>query len=300
VIREDRLGLVRASRPPGEGGRRPRGFGGLRRLAGGPARPLPRALTALLATSLLAGCFEYSPHELPTDSADRDVHRKSVEALASAPPPVPLRFAVVGDTQQRFDHARDFVAAVNQRDDLALVVQVGDFTHFGLTFEYEVMNRQFRALRVPYFVVVGAHDLFGNGRAVYEHMFGPIDFAFTHGRVRLVLLNTNGRDFAFAPDVPDLAWLATQLAPDDEHDAAIVFGHVAPNGGDFTPSLREAYPALLRDAGVTLSVHGHGHRFELWEEDGVTFVVADSVDHRDYLVITARPDGGYDVERVSF
>lgn len=268
-------------------------------LAPRPPSSRAPAFLAVLATTL-AGCFEYSPHDLPTDSAHLDVHRRSLEALSATPARPPLRFVAVGDTQRTFDESRDFVAHVNRRDDVAFVIQLGDFSHLGLTFEFEVMNDLFRELRVPYFVVIGTHDLLGNGRAVYEEMFGPLDLAFTYARVRFVLLNTNGTEFGYALDVPDLEWLAEQLAPDGAFDQALVFSHVAPDGGDFTPALREPYAALLRDRGVPLSFHAHAHEFYVFEEEGVTFVVADSVDHRNYLVVTARPEGGFDFERVFF
>jgi hypothetical protein len=162
------------------------------------------------------------------------------------------------------------------------------------------MNRVFRELSVPYFVVVGNHDLLGNGRAIYEHVFGPLDFAFTYARLRVVLLNTNSREFAFAPNVPDLGWLAAQLAPGAEHDHAVVICHVAPNAGDFNEELAAPYRAVLREAGVTLSVNAHGHLFAIHDEDGLTFATADSAEHRNYLAITVLPGGRFEVERVFF
>jgi 3',5'-cyclic AMP phosphodiesterase CpdA len=264
--------------------------------------PAPRHRLALAqVAALAAACFEFSPHELPTDSRDEDVHERSLEALARSPPRDPLRFAVIGDMQRAFDAAEDFVAAVNgRRDELAFVVQAGDFTQLGLTFEFEAMNAIFRDLHVPYFVVVGNHDLIGNGRAVYEHMFGPLDFAFTYARLRVVLLNTNSREFAFAPNVPDLEWLAAQLAPDGEHDRAVVICHVAPDGGDFNEALAQPYRAVLREAGVRLSINAHGHLFQLRNEGDLTLATADSAEHRSYLLVTALQGGGFDVEKVPF
>jgi 3',5'-cyclic AMP phosphodiesterase CpdA len=258
-----------------------------------------RALSLLLVLPL-AACLEFSPHELPRGSSDRDLHRKALEALSARSGDAPLRFAAVGDTQLEFNHAEDFVAAVNQRDDLDFVVQLGDFTNYGLTFEYEVMNGIFARLRVPYFVLAGNHDLLGNGQAIYEHMFGPRDLAFTHARVRVVLLDTNSHEHRYAPDVPDLAWLAEQLAPDPGHDDALVMGHCDPDAFEFNPELREPYLAVLRDAGVTLSLHAHAHHFASREHDGVTVVTADAVHGRSYVVVTAVPGGGLALERVPF
>lgn len=264
-----------------------------------PWRAIP--LLVVLALALpLAACLEFSPHELPRNSDERDLHRKALERLSVRPGDAPLRFAAVGDTQLEFNHAEDLVAAVNGRDDLEFVVQLGDFTNYGLTFEYEVMNRIFARLSVPYFVVAGNHDLLGNGQAIYEHMFGPLDVAFTYARVRIVLLDTNSHERGNAPDVPDLAWLAEQLAPGPGHDHAVVMGHCDPDAFEFNPALREPYLALLRDSGATLSLHAHSHHFSIDERDGVTVVTADAVHGRSYLVVTAVEGGGFEVERVPF
>lgn len=238
-----------------------------------------------LAAGLLlacAGCLEFSAHDLPEE---RDLHRRGVERLAREARDGPVRFVVIGDTQRDFDEARAFVKAVNGRDDVHFVVQVGDFTNTALAFEWDTMHRIFSALAVPYFVVIGNHDQLANGRQIYERVYGPIDFAFTYRGVRLVLLDTNGRESGFAPDVPDLAWLAEQLAP-GEHTHAVVLAHCPPTGGDFNAALRAPYVATLRDGGA-IGIHGHAHRYEAWVEDGVRLFTADAVDGFSYLLVTA-------------
>jgi Icc protein len=253
---------------------------------------------ALLAGS--AGCLQYSPHEIRLDADERDLHEKAVAALVARPPPAPLRFAVVGDTQRLFTDAEETVRALNARDDLAFVVQVGDFTHWGLADEFEVMNRIFSELRVPYFVVVGIHDLLGTGRIMYEEMFGPVNFAFTYGGLRVVLLDSNSREYGFDGRVPDLEWLAAALAqpPDPEH--AVVVSHIPPDNPDFDPDLSAGYFDALREGGATLSLHGHAHVFRTVQEEGVQVVVADDVGGRSYLVVTAAEDGSFAFEEVKF
>ena len=80
------------------------------------------------------------------------------------------------------------------------------------------MNEIFARLHVPYLVVVGIHDLIGNGDAIYASMFGPTDFAFTHARVRFVVFDSNSTAHE-RRTVPDVAWVAEQLAPGPDHDA---------------------------------------------------------------------------------
>jgi 3',5'-cyclic AMP phosphodiesterase CpdA len=253
-----------------------------------------RAL-ALLAVAA-AGCLEYSPHQLPTDEDERDLNRKAVERILSRPV-AGLRFAVVGDTQRSFDETERAVEAINRRDDVQFVVQVGDFTNVGLWLEFRLMNEIFSRLRVPYLVVMGNHDLFGNGRAIYEAMFGPTDFAFTHGRVRFVLFDSVIADDGSAPDV---AWVAAQLAPSAGHDRALTFSHVAPGEVGFDPALTAPLLEAMVGGGVDLSMHGHLHRYRPFERGGVRMVIADSVDHLSYLVVSQRADGGFDFEKVDF
>lgn len=259
---------------------------------------LPFALAVSLAG---AGCLEYSPHAIPLDEADRDVHRKSLERLVAQPAAEVLRFAVVGDTQGDFDEAREAVARLNARDDLSFVVQVGDFTHLGLAPEYRKMNEIFRRLRVPYFVVVGNHDLLANGGDIYDHMFGARHLVFMHGRTRFVLFDTNGVEYGWDGTRPDLAFLRRVLGPREEYDQAILFAHIDPYNGDFDPALREPYFALLRDLGVQVSFYGHGHKpGPGFERDGSRLHVVGAVDYRTYLIGTVHQDGRIDVERVFF
>jgi 3',5'-cyclic-AMP phosphodiesterase len=263
--------------------------------------PRGRARRGALAAAVIvaAGCLEYSPHQLPTSGSERDLHRKALERLAAAPPPAVLRFAVVGDTQLFFDDAERAIASLAARDDLAFVVQVGDFTHVGLWPEFRIMNDLFRRLPVPYFVVVGIHDLLGNGDEIYERMFGPLDLAFDYAGTQFIFLDTNSREYGFDGRVPDLAWLEAQLAPGPGTDRIVVFGHCRAESGDFDPALRAPFSALLRGAGVDLTIHGHDHAYSAGEHEGVPFVVADAVDGRSYLVVTATP-AGFEVERVGF
>ncbi|MGC3996416.1 MAG: metallophosphoesterase [Anaeromyxobacter sp.] len=243
-----------------------------------------------------AGCFQLSPHDLPEL---QDHNLRAVERLAATPIEGPLRFVLIGDTQREFDAAAAFVEAVNRRGDVHFVVELGDFTNTGLTFEWEAMRRVFDGLRMPWLAVIGNHDFLANGRLIYEHMFGPRNLAFTVAGVRLVLLDTNSREAGFPQDVPDLAWLEAQLAPDGAHDRSAVLGHVGPNSEDLREDLKPGYRALLREAGAP-GFHAHGHKYEAYEQDGARFYTADAVGHGSYLLVTAGPGGGFEVERVFF
>lgn len=267
-----------------------------------PRRMPSRALAlALAAAGLLAGCLEYSPHALPTDPSEQDLNAKAVARLLAGPPPGRLCFAVVGDTQRSFDASEDAVESLLRRDDVQFVFQAGDFTNVGLLLEFQIMNRIFSRLRVPYLVVVGNHDHFSNGDAIYRTMFGPKNFTFTHGRVRFVVFDSNSVSHDFDGTVPDLDWVAAALAPSPDHDVAITLAHISPGGGPlFDDRLTAPLEALLVSAGVPLSLHGHAHRYIDEVRQGVRYVTADSSIHRSYVVVTQQADGRFEIEQVGY
>lgn len=259
-----------------------------------------RARLAAMGLTVCAGCFEYTPHAADLEERERDLHRKARERVQAAPAPGLLRFAVVGDIHLSRDEAHDLVADLNTRQDLAFVVELGDFTHFGTASEFRQMNDIFERLAVPYFVVVGIHDLLGNGEAVYRRMFGPPNDTFTAARTRFVLFDSNSLHVGFDGTVPDLAWLASQLEPDGSFDRAVLLSHVPPGTSEFDPQLDAPYAALLRAQRWIVSFHAHEHAHRQGEQEETPLYVADSIDHRSYLVATVGPAGSLEVQKVEF
>jgi 3',5'-cyclic AMP phosphodiesterase CpdA len=249
-------------------------------------------------SATLGGCLSFSPHEVPLSG--RNLREENVAALGAAPAPALLRFAVVGDVQGRYDEAEDAVRLLNEVDGLAFVVQVGDFTDLGRSYEFELMTRVFEALEVPWFVVVGNHDLLGNGGAIFDALLGPRNSDFTFARTRFVLLDTNSREYGLDGTVPDLGWLASRVAPSADHDRVVVFSHVGPWSSDFDPALRDAFVSQLGSAGVSLSVHGHEHAYAAHDCAGVRCLVVDAVDKRTVLLVEELPSGHLEVRTVGY
>ena len=252
------------------------------------------------AAALLCSCLRYSPYQAPTDT--EDLNGKAIARISASPTPESLRFAVMGDTQLALGETADAVHSLNRQAGLAFVVQVGDFTNYGMLDEYRETEDIMARLLAPHLVVVGGHDLLANGDLIYRRMFGPFNRSFITGSTKFVLLNANSLEADESGSVPDLGWLAAELAPSPDFAQAVVVSHVAPDGPQFDRTLTEGYAAILAAGHAVLSIHGHEHYFRIGElfHDGVLYIVTDRIDRRNYLLFTARPEGGFDFEKVSF
>ena len=72
-----------------------------------------------------------------------------------------IRFVTMGDSQRWYDETKDFVKAINQRNDIDFVIHGGDMSDFGLTKEFLWQRDIMNGLHVPYVALIGNHDCLG-------------------------------------------------------------------------------------------------------------------------------------------
>lgn len=257
------------------------------------------ALTALTACE---GMFDYSPYAIDFSEENRNVNQKNVDKLLLREPDDTLTIAFTGDTHRFFDQTDEFVKKVNQNPAVDFVIHVGDMADFGLPKQYTWGNSYLLKLNVAYFVVVGNHDLVGNGLTAYTEMFGNLNFSFIYDSLKFIFINTNGLEFKFNGEVPDIQWLDVQLRPNTDFSKAVVIFHVPPMNGDFDSSLEEAFQkSLTHNNNVLFTVHGHLHGHEIYKpyEDSITYVNVYGVENMKYNLITI-VNNKFDVETVVF
>lgn len=260
-------------------------------------------IAAPLCLTLLVGCgfFPFSPYEARLDEDQRDLHAKNLARLFAKEPALPLKIVLIGDTQVWHTETRDAVARINEIEGLDFAIQMGDLTEFGMAKEFRWVQGHLAKLDVPYFVVVGNHDLLANGRALYELMFGRTDFFFDRAGVRFVFLDSNSREYGFDGTIPNIHFLRSALDAPGAHERAVVIAHVPPWNPDFDSDLEEAYTRSLSERGVDISAHGHTHRSEdsFIYDDGVRYVVPPAMESRVFVVIEFGEDEIV-VEEVAF
>lgn len=269
-------------------------------------RPWKR-LVPVAAGLGLAGCemLEFSPNDHRVPEEFTNLTEKNLAKLAARPLPAgdTLRFIFTGDSQQFYDEAEGLVNSVNQQPGISFLVVAGDISDFGLAREMQWVDEKLRRLKVPYVTVIGNHDLVGNGRPTYKHIFGNFNYSFVYGDTKFTLVDTNGREYNFDGTAPDMGWLKPQLSNLNGARRQVVICHVPPTNDDFDPALRMPYVQALREApNLVFEMNGHNHGYSIGQpyNDGVTYVNSDAFSERHYMVVSVWGNKQFRIKRVAF
>jgi hypothetical protein len=133
-------------------------------------------VTVLVSSIFLISCektFSYNANEIQIEEKDSDQNTKNLERLRSKPQDGSFNFIVISDTQRFYDELDDFVEKANSYSNISFVVVNGDITDFGLRSEYLWISHRLQKLSAPSLVVIGNHDMLGNGHELYKQMYGP-------------------------------------------------------------------------------------------------------------------------------
>ena len=211
-----------------------------------------------------------------------------------------FRFAMISDTQRRYDETEELVAAINARDDIEFVLHGGDLADFGETKEFLWARDYLNRLRVPYVCLIGNHDCLGTGEDVYRKVFGPDNFAFTAGNVRFVCLNTNALEYDYSYPVPNFDFMETEIVqfPANAKKTVIAM-HVPPGDDVFNNNVSKSFQHYITSfPNVQFCLYGHVHSWQENEffDDGVMYYACTGAVNKGYYVITIKEDG-YEIER---
>ncbi len=255
---------------------------------------------------LFFGCNtdEYSPNQVFNRTTKRDVNAAQLALLAKKTAGSTVRIVVSGDTQRSYKETTDFVENIYARNDIDFVFLNGDISDFGLLAEFDGILEIYSRLDVPFISVVGNHDLVANGRAVFERMFGPLNFTFTFGTTKFVCHDTNGREYDFNGSTPNMAWLKDNLKLSSTQTNLIAVSHVPPIDADFDPALVGPYQTLFNQTpGLLASIHSHRHaKLETFYQNGtsgIPFIVTNAIVKRAYTIIEIK-NGQISAQEVNY
>jgi len=265
-----------------------------------------RSIFAVLLLSILSSSckkiFSYSANEIKIGEKDRNQNIKNIERLQSKEQKDSFRFVVISDCQRFYEEIDEFVGKINRYPDISFVVLNGDITDFGLRAEYLWISQRLQKLSLPFLVVIGNHDMLGNGRELYKQMFGPENFGFSYSGYKFIALNSNSQEVGHNGSLPDTSWLQQELSSTPSQEKIFVFAHLAPFSGDFDRSLEQAYVKILASNGnVAYSIHGHEDISYLGQPYGppVNYLVANSIKEESFVLINVN-NNDITVEEIFF
>ena len=261
--------------------------------------------TALVLSIFLISCektFTYSANEIQIGESDKDQNTKSLERLRSKTQTDSFNFVVIGDTQRFYDELDDFVEKINTYSNISFIILNGDITDFGLRSEYLWISHRLQKLSIPSLVVIGNHDMLGNGRELYKQMYGPENFGFSFSGHKFIVLNSNSQEAGHNGSLPDTTWLQQELSATPSQQKIFIISHIAPFSGDFDRSLEQTYVRILTNNGnVIHSIHGHEGISYSGQPYGppVNYLVVNSIKERGFVLIKVDTNDT-EVEKVLF
>ena len=258
-----------------------------------------------LASFLLVGCevIEYHPYDTRIEG-ETGLTEKNIRLIEEKMQGKrEFRFAMISDTQRRYDETEEAVKLINARGDIDFVLHGGDLADFGETKEF-LWSRDFlNKLQMPYVCLLGNHDCLGTGFDVYQKVFGSDNFAFMAGNVRFICLNTNALEYDYSHPVPNFDFMENELANwPQEAEKTIVAMHVPPGDDEFNNNVGRAFEHYVTTfPGLQFCLFGHVHnwREDEYFDDGVIYYGCASIGKKGYYVITIK-ENGYEIERCTF
>lgn len=264
-------------------------------------------ITTICCLLCLTSCEMFETHPYDVDiSGETKLNEKNIQLIeAQTKGKKSIKFAMISDTQRRYDETLDAVKAINARGDIDFVINGGDISDFGATDEFIMMRDIYMQFDMPNVSVIGNHDHLGTGLDTYRAVFGDTNFAFTAGNVRFICLNTNALEYDYSEPVPDFTFIENELNNLDPAVEKTIFAmHVAPQNLIFNNNVANAFEYYLTQfPNLQFCLYGHDHTLRVDDifGDGVLYYQCPDIKKRIYLVFTLHEDSNdYDYEAVEY
>lgn len=132
-------------------------------------------------------------------------------------------FAVFGGNRVGRHVFEGLLKQVDHDPDIAFVFNLGDVVLKGGKLHYHHFIKQINDnLGIPFLTVMGDNELSGEGRELYQKIFGPFYYSFKIGKNCFIVLD-NAENSRF--DQQQMQWLEKELAESKDYDSRIIFMH---------------------------------------------------------------------------
>jgi 3',5'-cyclic-AMP phosphodiesterase len=251
--------------------------------------PSPIYNAVVFVCLLSCNKFEYNPYQTVHINKPENLNAVNLTRLLtaehSADDTVTILFT--GDSQRFYNSLDALITKCNSIPGIDMLVLAGDISDYGLLQEFLWIYERLELLNVPYLCVVGNHDLTSNGSFIYNRIFGPKNFSFYYKNYKFLFHDTNGREYNFNGNVPDLNWMAYQLN-DPVPSWFVGISHVPPYNSDFDSTLEIPYKNLLSSTeNFILSLNGHLHEGgdSFFYDDHVRYITSFSVNNNECILL---------------
>ena len=194
---------------------------------------------------------------------------------------------------------------INTMDSIDFVILTGDLTEFGVTSEFALLKEKLAALKKPYYMVDGNHDVnwSENGTTTFENFFkgNAPRFTFDAHGIRFIGCGSGPMLRMGAPHIPreELNWVKSVL--DTTHvDHPIIFVNHFPQFEEIANSYE--LTNIIKGHNVQYILCGHFHVNSTKEYNGLTSILGRSLLRRTdpmggYNIVTVTPDSILIAER---
>ncbi len=183
-------------------------------------------------------------------------------------------FAVIGDNRDGNDVYRRLLSRLNQVNP-AFVINGGDLVPSGTAEEYGEFLRDSANLSVPYYTVLGNHDIQHDGRGLYNSLLAPNYYAFIWGNCQFLILD----DADGGMDETQFEWLEDRLEHRTTKHLFLILHRPpfdprpAQRHAMNSPSLGERLMALAAKYRVSAVFAAHIHLYWHGVREGVPYYI---------------------------
>jgi len=234
----------------------------------------------------------------------------AIARLTASSARYPISFVIFSDNHC---FSGDEIFAELRDDGLAkkpdFFIHLGDLTDNGAEPEYDGLKKLLRDIEVPFFPVVGNHDLYADDAPRrYQKMFGKWNYYFDYGPARFIFLRTayqlenkfpgsDNHQVEYYLSDSQIEHLEKLLAG---AKMKFIFMHVPPQIDHYPPTTplnfldnADRFMNLLKKYQVTAVFMGHRHIFDRYHYGSTEMIIVPSSGGPGFgKVLATEPDGG--------
>jgi predicted phosphodiesterase len=241
---------------------------------------IAKILLALIIVFILAAAFAITWSLYFDKSEDNSNQNQEPQKIAQVKNKKGFKFAVCGDPHSNWK-VYEKVLKSAQKKKAEFLINVGDLTRVGAESEYYEGKKLMSEYGYDQYLVIGGHDLTGDGEKWYRKYFGKDYQSWDAGEAHFVVLNNADQKEGISEE--QLKWLDEDLMRNDQPlvfifvHQPIDFPYASPETvGYLTAQSQEReqeLAALLKRHKVDAVFAGHLHSYLTYQIEDISAII---------------------------